>query len=448
MLCQRNKELIAARYGWGGKSPATLQEIGDSFGSLTRERVRQICSKFEEKIAGKQLVLPSVTKALAICADAAPASDVVLGELLVQEGIAKQVYSIEGIINAAHLGRVRARIESADSPFGHLYVPVGGATIPSKAVRYARNSMSSRGATNLLQVSDFLLAETGHSVTPDALESILQDQPGFVKFDDFPGWLWIATSRNRLINVLRKIFAVTDRLHVSEVRTAVQRFGRLEGFAPPQRVLLGVADQVAELEATDEFICRKAGIPTDGWIEGTEATFFSVLSDAGGVMDRASLMRKCLDKGMNEITFQIYLSNSPIIQNLGKGAFALVGADYDEQSIKRFQRPVGITPIVDFGWTAEGNIRGRYRVTDHMLYTGFVPIPAQFSEYILKQELQIQDANGSRLGAILKTNGPQAWGLKRLLNATGAEIGDPFELCIDLQNKIATMSFGELAESD
>jgi hypothetical protein len=90
----------------------------------------------------------------------------------------------------------------------------------------------------------------------------------------------------------------------------------------------------------------------------------------------------------------------------------------------------------------------RYRVTDHMLYTGFIPIPSQFSEYIAKRDYEIHIANASALGVVLKTNYHQGWGLKRLLNAMGAEVGDPFEISINLGRNIAMMSFGELAEGD
>jgi hypothetical protein len=127
---------------------------------------------------------------------------------------------------------------------------------------------------NLLGVQKSQRNKEVIAVVHNALPAILETQPGFVQFDDFPGWFWIDTPRNRLVNVLRKIFAVTSRVHVSEVRSAIQRIGRLEGFAPPKRVLIGLAHQVEELEVNDDFICRKAGVSTEGWIEGTEATFF------------------------------------------------------------------------------------------------------------------------------------------------------------------------------
>lgn len=445
---QRNKELIAARYGWNGKAPATLQEVGDSLGSLTRERVRQICSRFEEKISAKKVIVPSVARALSVCAEAAPASEAFLSDLLVREGIASSRVSIEGVINAAKLAKLKPKIESAAPPFAHFFVPLGGSTIPGAASRYARQKLSSRGVLNYLQLADHVLSETKLVVTPDALEEILKHQDGYVRFDDFPGWFWFRTSRNRLLNVFRKMFAVSDRLHVSEVRSAVQRSRRLEGFAPPQRVLLGVAAQVAEFQVEDEFIRRAEGTDTAGWIEGTEATFYSVLKRAGGVLDRASLTRECLAEGMNEITLQIYLGSSPIIQNLGRGAFALIGADYSEQSIEQYQRPRGVRAVIDHSWTSEGHIRVRYRVTDHILYTGFVPIPSQFSEYLARQQFEIHDAGATPLGAVLKTKDAQAWGLKRLLNAMGAEAGDPFELSFNLGTKVASMSFGELTEGD
>lgn len=51
-LREREKEVILRRFGLEGKTPETLQSIGDSFG-ITRERVRQIQVAAEKKIKPK-----------------------------------------------------------------------------------------------------------------------------------------------------------------------------------------------------------------------------------------------------------------------------------------------------------------------------------------------------------------------------------------------------------
>ena len=43
-LSQRDKEIFLLRYGWDGKEPKTLEEVGLMYG-ITRERVRQIETK-------------------------------------------------------------------------------------------------------------------------------------------------------------------------------------------------------------------------------------------------------------------------------------------------------------------------------------------------------------------------------------------------------------------
>ena len=55
-LKNRDLEMVLALWGWTGELPRTLQSVGDSF-SLTRERVRQIVSKFEKVYRRRKALL-------------------------------------------------------------------------------------------------------------------------------------------------------------------------------------------------------------------------------------------------------------------------------------------------------------------------------------------------------------------------------------------------------
>jgi hypothetical protein len=66
-----------ALWGWSGELPRTLQSVGDSFG-LTRERVRQISSKFEKVYRRRKAFLPSLERVLRFIARRVP---VVAGDI-------------------------------------------------------------------------------------------------------------------------------------------------------------------------------------------------------------------------------------------------------------------------------------------------------------------------------------------------------------------------------
>ncbi len=54
MLTDREKEVIALRYGLSSEQPHTLEEVGGMF-NLSRERVRQIQSKAMRKLRRPQV---------------------------------------------------------------------------------------------------------------------------------------------------------------------------------------------------------------------------------------------------------------------------------------------------------------------------------------------------------------------------------------------------------
>lgn len=51
-LSDREKKVLACRYGIGGTSPMTLEDIGKIF-DVTRERVRQIEAKALQKVKNR-----------------------------------------------------------------------------------------------------------------------------------------------------------------------------------------------------------------------------------------------------------------------------------------------------------------------------------------------------------------------------------------------------------
>jgi hypothetical protein len=77
----RNTKMVVARYGWGGHTPRTLADIGDSAG-ITRERVRQIVKKWSELLNG--LYLPQVGRAVQLVTEHAPISAEDAASLLVE----------------------------------------------------------------------------------------------------------------------------------------------------------------------------------------------------------------------------------------------------------------------------------------------------------------------------------------------------------------------------
>ena len=101
--------------------------------------------------------------------------------------------------------------------------------------------MSASGIVNFERVADENEREATTPVSTEFVREVVSTEEYFELLDENVGWFWFPTARNRLINTLKKVFSVADRVHVSEVRLAIQRVRRFNGFAPPQRVLLKFA---------------------------------------------------------------------------------------------------------------------------------------------------------------------------------------------------------------
>ena len=72
-LCgSRNAEIFTKRYGFSGDDPETLQDVGDQF-QITRERVRQICSKVATQIRRRKPKAPTLEIAMDIIQQYLPA---------------------------------------------------------------------------------------------------------------------------------------------------------------------------------------------------------------------------------------------------------------------------------------------------------------------------------------------------------------------------------------
>jgi hypothetical protein len=438
----RNREMVARRIGLNGREPETLQRIADDLGGLTRERVRQITASFARKIRRKSWSLPALDRAIKLIQRTVPCSEADLSGELIHQRICDEALAIKSIAEAAKLTGRSLPVQRCNFRSSQFWVTEGDTKLPQSIIVLARKEMSADGVVTFDRVADLIERETYKNVLPEFVRQIVATEDGFELLDQDAGWFWFPTSRNRLINTLRKLFAVADRIHVSEVRLAIQRFRRLNGFAPPQRVLLKLAEVLPDFERDGSFIKRAKGVSPENWIEGAELTFATVLREHGGLLDRITLEKECRERGMNEHTFVVYLHGSPLMLKLGRGVFGLVGTDATAGEIAYLESEIPhVQPISEFGWTSEGHIRIQYCITDNMLYTGFFPLPAQICEY-LEGQFDLVDEDEQILISI-KTKGNVAWSLKKLFRGMGGDIGDPFSLTFDPETKRATISFGE-----
>jgi Bacterial RNA polymerase, alpha chain C terminal domain len=96
----RNVRIAAQHYGFDGAGGATLNAVGEVY-DISRERVRQICFRFEREVKHKKCDTPLLDKAFISVASRLPAPAEVVEAALQQEGITRSKFRLEGLLKAA-----------------------------------------------------------------------------------------------------------------------------------------------------------------------------------------------------------------------------------------------------------------------------------------------------------------------------------------------------------
>jgi hypothetical protein len=254
-------------------------------------------------------------------------------------------------------------------------------------------------------------------------------------------------ARNRLMNQIRKVLSVVQRIGLAELRTAVGRHHRMQGFAPPRRVLLEFCRRVPGYRVEPgDFIAIDSPIEWSQTLADTERMLVRVLQKDGPIMEREKLERTCLGLGMDRATFYAYLSYSPLLTRYALGVYGLVGAAVPTGLIDSLapQRRRG-NVLIDYGWIT-GKLWLGYRISQNMIATGVFGIPAGMKDF-LQQDFALNASDGQVIG-VLRCRGTSSWGLTPFFSRRGGEAGDYLLIIYDLLSREAAVSIGDASLLD
>lgn len=440
----QNLEIISRRYGFDGAAPDTLHDVGIQNG-ISRQRVQQIGAKFQKKIQVRTWHMPQLEKTLKLIADNVPNTKLELESILKADGVCRSNFDLAAVLSISALFGIEASITKTSlqgEPDLTVYVKRGEKVSLKNFQTIAKKLVSSQGVTSIGYVTQLANSELNRRFPEKIVFAVVRLIPGFVLLDQENGWFWFPNTRNRLLNILHKFFAVAEQADVSEIRLAVQKVRRLKGFCPPRRVLLGLCNHLPEFSVDGSVIQYIGDEKHAGALGRVESILFEVLLESGGSLDRIRFRDRCMSRGVNESTFEIYLGVSPILLKLGRGVYGLVGTDVSASYIKHLENQIPkIKPIVGWTWTADGNLKINYRITDNIFRTGFFTIPRQIKDYF-SENMILKDSDGNQFGVIKFKEGI-AWTLKQVLRTFGGDLGDQFSITFGLSDGIAIIEFDD-----
>lgn len=446
-------EALVSRFGWNGQAPSTLEESAKKIG-VTRERLRQLQARVQQRFPKHPVVMPALDRALEVMrTQDSPISLREAARLLAEKGISAGPFNPLSLLEAAQAcGRTPTfEIVVINKHQCVATNPVQGAA--NLVIQTAKRQAGASGVSNCLEV----LAECGEksgNLDERHIKEILE-RFSEVQFlvDE---WFWYPagkSERNRLINFTRKMLSVASPIHLSSLREGVRRAFALRQtrewrlLVPPRNVLEAFYKANPDFEVgPDGLVASRQPLDFREELAETEIIMVMTLrSSPSCLLDRASLLRGCLERGMNENTFSVYSTFSPIIEHLGIDLWTLRGVRVDPAAVEALRAANAARPrerrLIDHGWTAGGLLWVAARLPGSVSLS-VVGIPSAVRRFLAGREFVALSEQGSIAGTIRVSPEGACWGFAPFLRRSGADENDTLVIEFDVTKGVATLRLG------
>jgi hypothetical protein len=365
---------------------------------------------------------------------------------MVAVGIAKSPFRIEGLQSVNDLLNRKTKFAISTFQRNRFVTTPAALKIPKNLLSIARRTVEHWGVATVADILAQLSNETGIDVDENFISIVLSCVKDFSWLDNDKSWFWFKEkpSRSRLRNLIRKVLCVSEKIEISELKTGVGRYHRMEGFSPPKNVLLELCKQLPWCEVDGNFVTASPRLSWEETLDRstTEWGMAAVLKEYGPVLSRLDFQKKCEEIGMSSPAFFQGLSYSPIITKYAPGVYGLRGSKIYPgtiESIAAKRTPKRV--IADYGYTEDFKIWIAYEISSSMIETGVFSIPSAMSNFIQEQfDLVTPDCSHICCVKVNKFNG---WDIKPLFKRRGGEAGDFMVLKFDVQKRQIQAYFGD-----
>ena len=313
----RQARALSARLGWDGRGGTTLAAAAETEG-YTRERVRQLEELARSRFARWCPLLPITQRVLDAIGALAPARRSEVAARLAAAGLTEAPFDPYGVLRAAELVGLEPRVRLV----GDMLLSPDDAELADVALAAVRQLARRTGAADLGAVSAALVGATG---PVDELRRLLGLRSEVVWLDAEHRWLtlrgqWTAPERR-----LRKMLAVSPVLGLADVEDGLRRTTRPVRL--PREILRAFCASLDWLELDSTTDTVSAAIPLDPavYLSPLEQELVALVRQAGPVvrLSRAACLAE--RAGLNPTTVTLYLSQSPAIQTVSRGRYAVRG---------------------------------------------------------------------------------------------------------------------------
>ena len=435
-LSEERSKVLSYRFGFQGKAPETLAQVGDRLG-VTRERIRQIEKKMLDRLPAQPIYMPSLEKAISLLEDSAPLSIDSAMKLLKESGITAINFHPRSIVAACKFCRLDTSLKVNKVRGNEMVTAKTNEKVANRLYAIARRLSGRSGASDIEEVLDSTRSEGLDFEDKRALR-LLRTIKEFDWLDD--SWFWtpsIPLERNRLRNVTRRMLSVASPISVKKLRSGARRVARFRNSSnnwdiriPPIAIMSEFYDRHPEFEIDENGLVSSIE-PLDYKQElgEGESVFVDVIrSTPTSLLDRMALRRECVKRGMNPNTFELGITYSAIIEHVDLNVWTLRGLSINPAQVQAIctanASKTQQKRVTSYGWTESGEVSVTVRVPE-LPPPGFVFLtPAGVRRFVCNKEFAVvspQALVGRKLKVLEAGN---VIGSGAILNRLGADEGD------------------------
>ena len=456
-LSGKRRDALLARLGWSGERPLTLEDTGRRL-DLTRERIRQIENRVRRNLPPTRAYFPALSKALQVLVEIAPVEVDKAAAVLQTRGVSNAKFSPESVIAAANDLGIDPPVRIATAKGVRFVTRAANTAHVSAILVLARKKAGASGVVSAHDVAASVSRTSALECSVEDVTSTLDASPRFRHLRD--SWYWatdLPARRNRLINVCTNMLSVVSPISITRLREGIKREYMFRNYSspgsfdlrvPPADVLRDflrdhpdfVADEVDGVRPIKPLDYRKQ-------LGQADQLLVDVLrSSPGALLDRATIIRECVERGLNPATVNVSLTYSCLIEHIDTNIWTLRGSDVNPATVEALRRSNALRPrerrVRDFGWTVDGCL-WIAAVVPPITQPFVFGCPVGCRSYLVGQAFSAVMRDSTPCGNVRITDDGMAYGFNAFQQVSGCDSGDIVVVEFNLSDRVATLMLGD-----
>lgn len=317
------RDAVLQRFGWTGGTPITL-EAGALLAGVTAERIRQITAAADRRKSPHPPLLPALDLAIELLRQSLPMDEDAFRAGQRRLGLSAVGITVEGLRHAARWNhRKFPDVEFAANTRTRRVISTNTHGLEKRVIAETRRQCRAWGAASVSEI----IVRVADEIPAPSRESV---QDGIASIDGVTvdgEWWIVETAKNHMGTEIRKMLAVCGGLTPAQLHGGLSRQYRMYHLPVPSEsaVRLG-CQQLPGVRFGGDRACLDPVIDGGKVLGHIDSTIVDVLRKApDGVLDRGSLVRACMDRGVPKGSSYVYAGFTSILEEPAENVMALRG---------------------------------------------------------------------------------------------------------------------------